>query len=59
MRGDDHELTGSLTIIKFFFEPVITCLVKKAMPMWMSRLRGIKARFALPAFAGMTAYGQL
>jgi len=26
---------------------------------WMSRLRGIRARFAVPASAGMTTLGQL
>ena len=37
VRSDDHELTGSITIRKFFFKPVPTCLVKKAMPMDVGR----------------------
>src|SRR5664280_1934873 len=32
VRGDDHELTGSITISKFFFKPGPTCRVQKAMP---------------------------
>ena len=32
VRSDDHELTFSLTLIKFTYKPVITFLVKRAMP---------------------------
>src|SRR5450830_912621 len=38
VRGDDHELTGSITSGKFFFKPGPTCRVKKAMPMDIGRV---------------------
>src|ERR1035441_9651529 len=32
VRSDDHELTFSLALIKFAYQPGITFLVKRAMP---------------------------
>ncbi len=32
VRSDDHELAFSLTLIKFTYKPVITFIVKRAVP---------------------------